>query len=83
MYNYLYNQSCEFKSRSWRGVPDTTLCDHVFVSNLRQVGDLLRVLRVPPPIESDVKYHKHKPPPSTHTHTHTHFRSTFIKKNIV
>jgi hypothetical protein len=29
---------------SWRGVRDTTLCDKV-VSDLRQVGVLLRVLR--------------------------------------
>ena len=35
IYNYLCNQcssplcSCEFKSRSWQGVLDTTLCDKV------------------------------------------------------
>jgi len=34
IYNYMCNQcmsplSCEFESRSWRGVVDTTLCDKV------------------------------------------------------
>ena len=24
-----HHQRCEFVSRSWRGVPDTTLCDNV------------------------------------------------------
>ena len=42
--------SCEFEHRSWRGVPDTTLCDEV-VSDLRQVGSFLWVLRFPPLIK--------------------------------
>jgi len=25
-----YHQSCEFESRSWRGVLDTTLCDKFY-----------------------------------------------------
>ena len=33
-----------------RNVLDTTLCDK-FVSDLRQVGGFLRVLRFPPPIK--------------------------------
>ena len=45
-----HQQSCEFKPRSWRGVLDTTLCDKV-VSDLRQVGGFLRVLRFPPPMK--------------------------------
>ena len=40
----------EFEPRSWRGVRDTTLCDKIFVSDLRQVGGVLRVHRFPPPI---------------------------------
>ena len=40
---------CEIERRSWRGVLDTTLCDKV--SDLRQVGYFLRVLRLPPPIK--------------------------------
>ena len=36
---------CKFESRSWRDVLDTTLCD---ISDLRQVGGFLRVLRFPP-----------------------------------
>ena len=39
---------CEFESRSFRGVLDTTLCDKVCD---RQVGGFLRVLRFPPPIK--------------------------------
>jgi hypothetical protein len=34
---------------TWRGVLDTTLCEKC-VSDLRQVGGFLRVLRYPPPI---------------------------------
>jgi hypothetical protein len=45
-----HHQRCEFESRSWRGVLDTTLCDEC-VSDLRQVGGFLRVLRFPPPIK--------------------------------
>jgi hypothetical protein len=44
-----HHQSCEFESRSWRGVLDTTLCDK-FAGDLRQVGGFLRVLRFPSPI---------------------------------
>jgi len=33
-----------------RGELDTTLCDK-FISDLRQVGGFLRVLRFPPPIK--------------------------------
>ena len=43
-----HHQRCEFESRSWRGVLDTTL---KFVSNLRQLGGFLRVLWFPPPIK--------------------------------
>jgi len=43
-----HHSSCEFEPRSWRGVPDTTLCDTVY---LRQIGGFLRVLRFPPPIK--------------------------------
>jgi hypothetical protein len=39
---------CEFKSRSWRGVQHYVI---KFVSDLRQVGGFLRVLRFPPPIK--------------------------------
>ena len=45
-----HHKSCEFKSCSWRGVHDTTLCDKV-VSDLRQVSGLLWVLLFPPPIK--------------------------------
>jgi hypothetical protein len=45
-----HNLSCEFEPRSWRSVPNTTSCDK-FVSDLRQVGGFLRVLRFPPPIK--------------------------------
>jgi hypothetical protein len=38
----------EFKSRSWRGVVDTTLCDKCFVSDLFQIGGFLQVLQFPP-----------------------------------
>ena len=41
---------CEFESRSWQGVLDTTLCDN-FVNDLRQVGGFLLVFRFPPPIK--------------------------------
>ena len=49
IYNYLCNQYLSplmFEPRSWRGVLDTTLCD-TFVSDLRQIGDFLLVLRYP------------------------------------
>ena len=36
-----------------RGVLDTTLCEK-FISDLRQVGGCLRVLRFPPPIKLNV-----------------------------
>jgi hypothetical protein len=39
---------CEFESRSGRGVQHYVI---KFVSDLRQVGGFLRVLRFPPPIE--------------------------------
>ena len=39
---------CEFESRSSRGVQHYVI---KFVSDLRQVGGFLRVLRFPPPIE--------------------------------
>ena len=46
-----YNHySCEFEPCSWRGVLDTTLYDK-FVSDLRQVGGFLGVLRFPPSIK--------------------------------
>ena len=56
---------CEFESRSGRGVQHYVI---KFVSDLRQVGGFLRVLRFPPPIQpprynwnvvaSDVKHHQ-------------------------
>jgi len=54
---------CGFESRSGRGVQQYVI---KFVSNLRQVGGFLRVLRFPPPIkvtnwnsvESGVKHHQ-------------------------
>jgi hypothetical protein len=45
-----HHYRCEFESLSWPGVVDTTLCDK-FVSDLRQVGGFLRVLRFPPSIK--------------------------------
>ena len=39
---------CEFESRSGRGVQHYVI---MFVSDLRQVGGFLRVLRIPPPIK--------------------------------
>ena len=45
--------SCEFESRSWRGVLDTTLRDKVF-SGLRQSDDFLWVVRFPPTIKRTV-----------------------------
>jgi hypothetical protein len=44
------HQSCEFDSRSWRDVLDTTLCNKV--CQLQVVG-FLRVLRFPSPITND------------------------------
>jgi len=45
-----YHQySCEFESRSWQGVLNTTLIYVMkFVSDLRQVGGFLQVLQFPP-----------------------------------
>ena len=43
------------RNRSWRGV----LLEHYviqFVSDLRQVGDFLRVLHIPPPIKLTPRY---------------------------
>jgi hypothetical protein len=37
-------------------VHDTTLCHKKFVSDLRQVGGFLRVLRFPPPIKLTAMY---------------------------
>ena len=45
-----HHKSCEFESRSRRGVLDTTLCDK-FVIDLRQVDGFHGVLRFPPPIK--------------------------------
>jgi hypothetical protein len=86
IYNYLYNQCRSplklwIRTRSWRGVLDTTLCDKVF-SNLRQVGGFLQTLRFPPPIkltasynwnivESGVKHHK---PTYTQNVLKSHFK---------
>ena len=42
--------SCEFESRSWRGVLDTTSRDKVF-SGLQQSDGFLWVVRFPPPIK--------------------------------
>jgi hypothetical protein len=39
---------CEFESRSGRGVQQYVIN---FVSDLRQIGGFLRVLRFPPPIK--------------------------------
>jgi hypothetical protein len=44
-----HQKTCEIVPRSWRGVRNTTLCDKV--SDLRQVGGFLRVIRFPPPIK--------------------------------
>ena len=45
--NYL-PKSCELKTRSWRGVLDTTLCDKVCQWH---VGGFLGILRFPPQIK--------------------------------
>ena len=61
-----HHYRCEFETRSWRGVLETTLCDKAC-----QVGDFLRVLRFPTLIkltftniwniiESGVKHHNPK-----------------------
>ena len=47
-----YHHWCEFESRSVRGVQHYVI---KFVSDLRQVGGFLRVLRFPPPIELTAK----------------------------
>ena len=39
----IFTTHVEFKTRSWRGILDTTLCDKVG-SDLRQVGGFLPVL---------------------------------------
>jgi hypothetical protein len=46
--NAYHHWCCEFKSRSGRGVQHYMI---KFVSDLRQVGGFLPVLRLPPPIE--------------------------------
>ena len=43
-----HHQSCEFESRSGRGVQHYVI---KFVSDLRQVGGFLLVLRFPPPVK--------------------------------
>jgi len=43
-----HNLCCEFESRSWQGVEHYVI---KVVSDLRQVGDFLRVLRFPPQIK--------------------------------
>jgi len=43
-----YHCCCEFESRSGRGVQHYVI---KLVSDLRQVGGFLRVLRYPPPIK--------------------------------
>jgi hypothetical protein len=64
-------QSCEFKSHSWRGVVDTTLCN-IVCQWLAAGGGFLRVPRFPPPIkwppcynwnivESGIKHHNPNP----------------------
>jgi hypothetical protein len=45
-----HHQSCQFESSSWRGVLDTRLCDKL-VSDLRQAGCFLRILRFAPTIK--------------------------------
>jgi hypothetical protein len=40
--NIYHHLSCEFESHSWRGVLDTTLCDKIPLSGLRQVEDSIR-----------------------------------------
>ena len=45
-----HHYSCEFESRSWHGVLDTTLCDIKFVNDLLQVGGFLRIRWFPLPI---------------------------------
>jgi len=40
-----HHWSCDFQSRSWRSVLDTTVC------YLRQVGGFLQVLRFLPPVQ--------------------------------
>ena len=46
-----HHQRCEFESRPWRSVTDTTLCDKKFVSGLWQVSGFFQVHRFPPPIK--------------------------------
>jgi hypothetical protein len=48
--NAYHHKSCEFKSRSWRGVLDTTLLDKV-CQGLATGQWFFRVLRLPPPIK--------------------------------
>ena len=42
-----HHYSCEFESRSWRGVLDTTLYVIKFVSDLWQVSGFLWIFRFP------------------------------------
>jgi hypothetical protein len=63
IYNYMCNhQSCEFKTRSWLGVLDTTLCDKVcqwlaagwwFSTNKTDRHDITEIL-----LKGHVKHHK-------------------------
>ena len=48
--NAYHHKSFEFKSRSWRGVLDTTLLDKV-CQGLATGQWFFRVLRLPPPIK--------------------------------
>ena len=49
-----HHWNCEFESRSWRDVLDTTLCDNV-VSDLRQVGGFFPCI----PVSSTNKTDRH------------------------
>ena len=74
MYNYLCNQ-CISPLKLWVPIPFMARCTRykiMFVCDLRQVSDILQVLRFPPPIkltarnnrnivESGVKHHNHNP----------------------
>ena len=46
--NAYYHKGCEFESRTWRGVFNTTLCDKVCQW---LISGFLLVLRFPPPIK--------------------------------
>ena len=45
-----HHKRCEFESRLWRDVLDTTLCDKV-CQWLATVGGFLRALQLPPPLK--------------------------------